>query len=62
MGMTFKENVADIRNSKVVDIINELRDFGADVDIVDPYADPEDVKRMLGTPQRRHRGRQGTLP
>ena len=48
MGMTFKENVADIRNSKVVDIINELRDFGADVDIVDPYADPEDVKRMYG--------------
>ncbi len=48
MGLTFKENVADIRNSKVVDIINELRDFGADVDIVDPYADPEDVKRMYG--------------
>ena len=31
MGMTFKENVADIRNSKVVDIINELKDFGVDV-------------------------------
>lgn len=37
--MTFKENVADIRNSKVVDIINELKDFGVDVDVVDPYAD-----------------------
>lgn len=48
MGLTFKENVADIRNTKVLDIINELRDFGADVDIVDPYADPEDVRRMYG--------------
>ena len=34
MGMTFKENVADIRNSKVVDIINELKDFGVDVDVL----------------------------
>lgn len=48
MGLTFKENVADIRNTKVLDIINELRDFGADVDIVDPYADPEDVHHMYG--------------
>lgn len=48
MGMTFKENVADIRNSKVVDIINELKDFGTDVDVVDPYADPEDVMKMYG--------------
>jgi len=48
MGMTFKENVADIRNSKVVDIINELKDFGVEVDVVDPYADPEEVKKMYG--------------
>lgn len=48
MGLTFKENVSDIRNTKVLDIINELKDFGADVDIVDPYADPEDVRRMYG--------------
>lgn len=48
MGMTFKENVADIRNSKVVDIINELKDFGVDVEVVDAYADPEEVKRMYG--------------
>lgn len=46
MGVTFKENVADIRNSKVIDIINELKDFGVDVDVVDPYADPEDVEKM----------------
>ena len=48
MGITFKENVADIRNSKVVDIINELKDFGVDVDVVDPYADSEEVKKMYG--------------
>lgn len=48
MGLTFKENVADIRNTKVLDIIEELKDFGTDVDVVDPYADPEDVKRMYG--------------
>lgn len=48
MGMTFKENVADIRNSKVVDIINELKDFGCDVDVMDPHADPEEVSKMYG--------------
>lgn len=48
MGMTFKENVADIRNSKVADIVNELKDFGCDVDIMDPLADPEEVKKMYG--------------
>ncbi|KIO46933.1 MULTISPECIES: nucleotide sugar dehydrogenase [Porphyromonadaceae] len=48
MGMTFKENVADIRNSKVVDIISELKDFGVDVDVVDAYADSEEVKQMYG--------------
>ncbi|MEG1748890.1 MAG: UDP binding domain-containing protein [Tannerellaceae bacterium] len=43
MGITFKENVSDIRNSKVVDIINEFKDFGVEVDVVDPYASPEEV-------------------
>ena len=46
MGITFKENVADIRNSKVVDIIKELKDFGVEVDVVDPYADSEEVKKI----------------
>ena len=45
MGLTFKENVADIRNSKVVDIIHELQDFGVIVDVVDPFADSEEVKK-----------------
>ena len=48
MGITFKENVSDIRNSKVVDIIRELADYGVKVDVIDPYADKLDVKREYG--------------
>lgn len=48
MGVTFKENVTDIRNTKVVDIIHELQDFGVDVDVVDPYADPSDFQKEYG--------------
>ena len=43
MGITFKENVSDIRNSKVVDMIHEFEDFGALVDVVDPLASAEEV-------------------
>lgn len=48
MGLTFKENVSDIRNSKVADIVNELKDFGVVVDAVDPYASVADVKTEYG--------------
>lgn len=44
MGFTFKENVSDIRNSKVADIVRELQSYRVNVDVVDPYADPLDVK------------------
>ena len=44
LGITFKENVPDIRNSRVIDIINELKDFGMSVDVWDPFAHPRDVK------------------
>jgi len=44
MGATFKENVSDIRNSKVADVIMELKEFGVQVDVVDPYASPEEIK------------------
>lgn len=43
LGVTFKENVSDIRNSKVVDIVLELEDYGVTVDIHDPYADATQV-------------------
>ncbi len=45
LGITFKENIKDIRNSKVIDMINELKDYGMGVDVYDPYADPEEVKK-----------------
>ena len=48
MGITFKENVSDIRNSKVVDVIKELQSYFIDVDVVDPYAKPEEVEREYG--------------
>jgi len=44
MGITFKENCPDIRNTKVLDVVNELEQFGCLVDIYDPYASNSDVK------------------
>ena len=44
LGVTFKENCPDIRNSKVVDIYNELVQFGLAVDVFDPHADVTQVK------------------
>lgn len=48
MGITFKENCPDVRNTRVVDIYHELIDFGLDVTIYDPWADPEEVKHEYG--------------
>jgi UDP-N-acetyl-D-galactosamine dehydrogenase len=45
MGATFKENVSDIRNSKVADVIMELKEFGVKVDVVDPHASPEEIRK-----------------
>ncbi len=48
LGMTFKENCPDIRNSRVIDIINELNEFGCRVDVYDPWADRHEVKEEYG--------------
>lgn len=48
MGATFKENVSDIRNSKVADVIKELKDFGVKVEVVDPHASSKDLKHEYG--------------
>jgi UDP-N-acetyl-D-galactosamine dehydrogenase len=48
MGATFKENVSDIRNSKVYDVIKEFKSFGVQLDIVDPYASSEELKHEYG--------------
>ncbi len=45
LGITFKENCPDIRNSHAVDVVNGLREFGCEVDVFDPWADPEEVRR-----------------
>ena len=44
LGITFKENCPDLRNSKVIDVILELQSYGIDVDVVDPHAQPEEVE------------------
>ncbi len=48
LGITFKENVPDIRNSKVLDIINELKEFGVNIHVWDPVADISEVKEEYG--------------
>ncbi|MGM0376066.1 MAG: nucleotide sugar dehydrogenase [Bacteroidota bacterium] len=48
MGATFKENVSDVRNSKVTDVYNELRSFSVDVDVTDPYASSEELMEEYG--------------
>ncbi len=45
LGITFKENCPDIRNSRVIDVINELKEFGCDISVSDPWADQEEVKK-----------------
>jgi UDP-N-acetyl-D-galactosamine dehydrogenase len=50
MGATFKENVTDIRNSRVPDIISEFKSYGVHVDVVDPYASAEEFLHEYGIP------------
>src|SRR5690606_27147298 len=48
LGVTFKENCPDIRNTKAVDIYNELQEFGVDVEVYDPWASPDEVDAEYG--------------
>lgn len=48
MGATFKEDVSDIRNSKVADVVKELKSYGVKVDVVDPHADSAELKHEYG--------------
>jgi UDP-N-acetyl-D-galactosamine dehydrogenase len=50
MGATFKENVSDIRNSKVADVIKELKSFSLNVDVTDPHADSDELMHEYGFP------------
>ena len=48
LGFTFKENCPDIRNTKVIDVYSELKDFGLTVDVYDPWASPREVEHEYG--------------
>ncbi|OOG18147.1 Vi polysaccharide biosynthesis protein VipA/TviB [Sphingobacterium sp. CZ-UAM] len=48
LGVTFKENCPDIRNSKVVDMIQDLKEFGLEVDIYDPWVNTDELKKHFG--------------
>jgi UDP-N-acetyl-D-galactosamine dehydrogenase len=48
LGITFKENCPDIRNSKTPDIYDELKSFGMEVDVFDPHADSNEVSKYFG--------------
>jgi len=48
LGLTFKENCSDLRNSKVADVIAELASYGVEVFVHDPFADPEEAVREYG--------------
>jgi len=56
MGLTFKENCPDLRNSRVIDVITELRGFGIEIDVYDPCADPQGARaqyniELVSTPK-----------
>ncbi|MDQ1331725.1 MAG: UDP-N-acetyl-D-glucosamine/UDP-N-acetyl-D-galactosamine dehydrogenase, partial [Thermodesulfobacteriota bacterium] len=48
LGLTFKEDVPDLRNTKVIDIVNELKDFGVEVGVHDPIADAAEAGKYYG--------------
>ena len=48
LGLTFKENCPDLRNSKVADVIQELQAYGIDVHVHDPVADPKEARHEYG--------------
>jgi UDP-N-acetyl-D-galactosamine dehydrogenase len=48
MGLAFKENCPDLRNTRIVDIVSELRDYNVDVDVYDPWVDPDEAVHEYG--------------
>ena len=48
LGITFKENCPDVRNSKIIDVVSELKNWGVNVVVTDPWADPVEVERTFG--------------
>lgn len=57
LGLTFKENCPDLRNTRVIDVVDELKEYGIHVDVHDPWANPEEARHeyglnLIGTPER----------
>jgi UDP-N-acetyl-D-galactosamine dehydrogenase len=50
LGLTFKENCPDVRNTKVADVVSELKSYGCNVDVHDPWADPAEAQHEYGIP------------
>ena len=48
LGLSFKENCPDLRNTRVIDVVHELQDYGVQVDVCDPWVDPKDAKAEYG--------------
>jgi UDP-N-acetyl-D-galactosamine dehydrogenase len=48
LGLTFKENCPDIRNTRVIDIVSEFRDYGSNVDVYDPWVNAEEARHEYG--------------
>ncbi|WP_448636692.1 UDP binding domain-containing protein [Pedobacter panaciterrae] len=48
LGITFKENCPDVRNTKVIDVLNALKDYDANITVYDPWAEPAEVKHEYG--------------
>jgi UDP-N-acetyl-D-galactosamine dehydrogenase len=48
MGLTFKENCPDLRNTRVIDVVRRLEDYGLSVDVCDPHADPSAAQTNFG--------------
>ena len=48
LGLTFKENCSDLRNSKVADLVSELREYGCEISVHDPIADPAEAAQEYG--------------
>ena len=48
LGLAFKENCPDLRNTRVVDIIHRLRQYGVEVDVCDPWVDPDEARHEYG--------------
>ena len=63
LGLTFKENCPDLRNSKVADVVRELKNYGAKVDVYDPWIDRDEAEHEYGIrPMQRAARRRATMP